>query len=112
MRLRVWRRPSGGGPPCPYSVSQLRMRALRPAPTVASHFAMTPQSLFITGTDTGVGKTMVTVLLALHFQGRGADVGVMKPIATGCMREAGELVSEDATWLKAVTGVADSLDLI
>src|SRR5437763_1325428 len=62
------------------------------------------QSLFITGTDTGVGKTVVTALLALHLQQRGANVGVMKPFATGCERHGDELVSDDARWLKAVVG--------
>lgn len=39
--------------------------------------------IFITGTDTGVGKTLVTAALALHLQKRGLSVGVMKPIETG-----------------------------
>jgi dethiobiotin synthetase len=39
--------------------------------------------IFITGTDTGVGKTLVTAALALHLKKRGLSVGVMKPIETG-----------------------------
>ena len=39
--------------------------------------------IFITGTDTGVGKTLVTAALALHLKKRGMSVGVMKPIETG-----------------------------
>lgn len=39
--------------------------------------------IFITGTDTGVGKTLVTAALALHVKKRGLTVGVMKPIETG-----------------------------
>lgn len=70
------------------------------------------QSYFITGTDTGVGKTLVTALLALRMQARGVDVGVMKPIASGCEGVNGKLISEDATWLKSVTGVEDDLSLI
>lgn len=69
-------------------------------------------SLFITGTDTGVGKTIVTALLALRLQAQGVDVGVMKPFATGCEWQTGELVNEDAWFLKEVTGVADDLALI
>ena len=38
--------------------------------------------VFITGTDTGVGKTVVTAALALHLKRRGLTVGVMKPIET------------------------------
>lgn len=73
---------------------------------------MQPSSLFITGTDTGVGKTLVTALLALRLQAQGVDVGVMKPFASGCEWQAGELVNADAQFLKAVTGVEDELSLI
>lgn len=40
-------------------------------------------TIFVTGTDTGVGKTLVTAALAHHFTARGLKVGVMKPIETG-----------------------------
>lgn len=70
------------------------------------------QSLFITGTDTSVGKTVITALLALRLQSRGVDVGVMKPFATGCAWEGGQLINEDARWLKEITGVDDGLHLI
>ena len=39
--------------------------------------------IFITGTDTGVGKTLVAAALALHLKKHGYSVGVMKPIETG-----------------------------
>lgn len=42
---------------------------------------------FITGTDTGVGKTAVTAALALCLKQRGVRVAVMKPIETGCSNE-------------------------
>ena len=42
--------------------------------------------LFVTGTDTGVGKTVVAAALAAFCRARGVDVGVMKPIATGARR--------------------------
>jgi dethiobiotin synthetase len=70
------------------------------------------KSLFVTGTDTGVGKTLVTALLALHFQARGQSCGVMKPFASGCELINGDLVSEDALFLRAATGVRDELDFI
>jgi dethiobiotin synthetase len=70
------------------------------------------KTLFITGTDTGVGKTLATTLLALHFQAQGLDVGVMKPLASGCTEQDGVLVNEDAEFLQQMTGVADGLDLI
>ena len=39
--------------------------------------------LFITGTDTGVGKTVVASAIADWFRRRGIRVGVLKPVATG-----------------------------
>ena len=39
---------------------------------------------FITGTDTGVGKTFFTKGLASALRQRGMRVGVMKPVETGC----------------------------
>jgi dethiobiotin synthetase len=73
---------------------------------------MTPKSLFVTGTDTNVGKTICTALLALHFMQQGADVGIMKPIASGCEMRDGELINEDATWLKEITGINDEMAFV
>jgi dethiobiotin synthetase len=42
------------------------------------------KGFFVTGTDTGVGKTLVASSLAAGFSERGKKVGVMKPIETGC----------------------------
>lgn len=48
------------------------------------------KGLFITGTDTGVGKTRVTAVLTVALARRGLRVGVMKPVETGCVgREPG-----------------------
>jgi dethiobiotin synthetase len=55
--------------------------------------------IFITGTDTGVGKTLVSAGLALVLKERGIKVGVMKPIATGCYGSEARLVSHDAVFL-------------
>lgn len=70
------------------------------------------QSYFVTGTDTGVGKTVVTALIALHLQSRDADVGVMKPFASGCQWRDGVLVSEDAEFLQQSCVLSDTLDAI
>jgi dethiobiotin synthetase len=61
------------------------------------------RGFFVTGTDTGVGKTLVAVLLAVGLRRRGLTVGVMKPVATGAARSQDEfggfaLVAED-TWV-------------
>jgi len=68
--------------------------------------------LFITGTDTGVGKTVVTAALAIVLRRRGLDVGVMKPVATGCVRRREGLVSEDAEFLAQAADAPESLDEI
>ncbi len=58
-----------------------------------------PKGIFITGTDTGVGKTVVSAGLAMALRNRGMKVGVMKPIATGCFGENSRLISADAVYL-------------
>ena len=44
---------------------------------------MPPSGLFITGTDTGVGKTAVAVMIATERRAAGVRVGVYKPVASG-----------------------------
>lgn len=61
---------------------------------------------FVTGTDTGVGKTVVGRALVRALRARGVDVGVLKPIETG-VGDAGPL---DAMALREAAGVSDSLD--
>lgn len=75
--------------------------------------------IFITGTDTEVGKTVIAAGLAAALKADGVDVGVMKPIASGGVpsthgREGvkGRIISEDALCLKHAAQVDDELDLI
>ncbi|HUV39870.1 MAG TPA: dethiobiotin synthase [Planctomycetota bacterium] len=65
------------------------------------------RAILVTGTDTGVGKTVVTAGLAAALRARGIDVGVMKPVATGCTIADGELISPDTEFLRAATGVTE-----
>jgi len=65
------------------------------------------RGLFITGTDTGVGKTIVAASLVASLRHSGFDIGVMKPIETGF-----SLRSSDAVFLKKIAAVKDSLDSI
>jgi len=58
--------------------------------------------IFVTGTDTGVGKTVVTAALARHFSKRGISVGVMKPVETG-VADPGQ-PGEDALLLQWAAG--------
>ena len=55
--------------------------------------------LFITGTDTGVGKTLIAGAIARILTEGGKRVGVFKPIATGCRRDWEGLISEDTEFL-------------
>ena len=68
--------------------------------------------LFITGTDTGVGKTVIAAAIANWFFRRGKKVGVCKIAATGCERRGDELVSEDAESLSCASGGIFPLDVI
>lgn len=70
------------------------------------------KAIFITGTDTGVGKTFVTAALAGYFYACGYSVGVMKPAETGCREIDGNLIPEDALILKAASGSGDSIETI
>lgn len=67
---------------------------------------------FITGTDTGVGKTVVTALLACTLSKRGLRVGVMKPVETGCPREGDRLVPQDSLFLRQVSGCTAPQELV
>jgi dethiobiotin synthetase len=73
---------------------------------------MLPGGLFITGTDTEVGKTYVAALLARTLRGAGLRVGVYKPAASGCRREGPELVSDDALLLWEAAGRPGTLDQV
>ncbi len=64
---------------------------------------MNPTGIFITGTDTGVGKTLITGALAVSLKKRGHQVGIMKPIATGCVEMTEGMVSEDVRFLAHCT---------
>jgi dethiobiotin synthetase len=70
------------------------------------------RGLFITGTDTGVGKTQVTAALAVGLQARGLCVGVMKPAETGCPMEQGSLMAQDAIFLRQVSGCQAPQELV
>ncbi len=67
-------------------------------------------AIFVTGTDTGVGKTIVTAALAQHFSAQGLNVGVMKPIETGI--ENPTELGPDASLLRWAAQSSDDDDLI
>ena len=70
------------------------------------------RGVFITGTDTGVGKTVVAAGLAACLRSRGIRVGVMKPFATGSVMRGPDRVSLDALFLRDAAGCTDGLSVV
>ncbi|WP_223786975.1 dethiobiotin synthase [Marinicella meishanensis] len=60
-------------------------------------------SCFITATDTDAGKTFVSCQILKAWQQQGLKVAAYKPVASGAIWQHGQLVSEDALALHAVT---------
>jgi dethiobiotin synthetase len=64
----------------------------------------TARGCFVTGTDTGIGKTWASVALLTALNARGARAVGMKPVASGCEPDAhGRLVNDDALALQAAS---------
>jgi dethiobiotin synthetase len=61
------------------------------------------RGVFVTGTDTGVGKTLVTAALAVALRARGLDAGIVKPVQSG---------DGDAATLKRWAGLEEEPDEI
>jgi dethiobiotin synthetase len=70
------------------------------------------KGLFITATDTGVGKTLIAGALAKILSQKGKTIGVFKPVATGCRKTTQGLVSEDAEFLAHCTSSELGIDII
>lgn len=62
-------------------------------------------SCFVTGTDTGVGKTLIASALLRALGARGLRVAGMKPVAAGAVRIDGRLHNEDVEALRAAGNV-------
>jgi len=67
---------------------------------------MNVKGVFVTGTDTGVGKTVVSTGLVRGLVAHGLRVAVMKPVASGSERTVEGLRNEDALALMAASNVA------
>lgn len=59
---------------------------------------------FIAGTDTGVGKTYVTVSIIKYYMAQGYNVKALKPVETGCVIKNNKLYPEDASKFAGFTG--------
>jgi dethiobiotin synthetase len=72
-----------------------------------------PSGLFVTGTDTGVGKTAVAAALARLLVEQGVTVRPRKPVESGCERDdGGHLVPRDARQLSEAAGNAEPLSVV
>jgi dethiobiotin synthetase len=70
------------------------------------------KGIFVTATDTGVGKTVVAASIIRALRRSGIMAGAMKPIETGLVRESGILLPADGFFLREAAGMDDSLDLV
>jgi dethiobiotin synthetase len=70
------------------------------------------RAYFVTGTDTNVGKTWATIALMRHFKSRGKSVVGMKPVASGCVMQDGQLKNADALLIQENASVQIDYDLI
>ena len=68
-------------------------------------------SLFVTGTDTDVGKTCITASIVSYLSKMNVNVGVMKPFASG-YKATTDSVSDDVKILMKYSGVDDPIDLV
>jgi dethiobiotin synthetase len=74
--------------------------------------AVKHKGLFITGTDTGVGKTFVAAGLARCLRDRGFAPGVIKPVETGCALRNGKRIPRDGSFLKHMAGATEPIEEI
>lgn len=71
------------------------------------------KAIFITGTDTGIGKTTISASLAAFLSlKKELNVGVMKPFESGLSKTDGDGPTCDARFLKEASGTSDVLDEI
>ena len=73
---------------------------------------MKPRACFLTGTDTGIGKTWVTLGLMSALRAKGQKVVGMKPVASGCRQTKAGLRNEDAESICQASTPAVSYDLV
>ncbi len=67
---------------------------------------------FVTGTDTGVGKTFVAAGIIRAIKAKGISVCPMKPVESGCCMKKGELFPPDAIALLKASGVDETIDVV
>ena len=64
-----------------------------------------PRGIFVTGTDTGIGKTVISLGLMQALQAQGLSVAGMKPVASGCEHTPDGLRNDDAVQLQQQSSI-------
>ena len=70
------------------------------------------KGFFVTGTDTGVGKTVITVALIKAICRLGFTAGGMKPIESGCLQQGDVLVPSDGMFIKTIAHMEENIGQI
>ena len=70
------------------------------------------RGVFVTGTDTDVGKTLFCTALLLRLGAAGIRAAACKPVSAGCRREAGRLINQDAELLARAAPAGAALDIV
>jgi dethiobiotin synthetase len=70
------------------------------------------KGLFITGTDTNVGKTWIAAGLTAVLRQKGVNAAYFKPIQSGCPMEEGRLLPTDSRLAKELAGLPEPLELL
>lgn len=71
-----------------------------------------PAGVFVTGTDTGVGKTRVTVGLIAALRASGVQAGGMKPVAAGHISVNESLINEDTAYIAEIMDYTGEIGLL
>jgi dethiobiotin synthetase len=70
------------------------------------------RGVFVTGTDTDVGKTVIAAGLTAALRSRNLQATYFKPVQSGCLEENGELIASDARLAQTMAGLAEPLTLL
>ena len=70
------------------------------------------KGVFVTGTDTGVGKTWIAAGLTAVLRRWGLSACYFKPVQSGCPEESGRLIPTDARFAKELAGLTEPLEIL
>jgi len=70
------------------------------------------KGIFVTGTDTGVGKTWIAAGITAVLRRWGLSAAYFKPVQSGCPEEEGRLIPTDARLAKQLAGLEEPLEIL